>query len=360
MIAARTGRLAAACALGILATACGGQSPEPQKPTTAPDTTPTPSTAAVSIVAPAEGSSVRGRLSADGRVAATIAVRGRADALQTVRVDGRCAARSCTRIIYTGARGEWKARLRLMLPPRTRRWTVSADYAVTSVPGSAAKATFAIHATRPAARPRRPAASHKSSPRPATPTTTTETPPPAGTAPSPPSSGARTGTLVMVGDSLAVGVRTLLPAALPGWSVQVLARTSRPLAEGMQVLSSLDLAGAGQGTPPVVALSLFTNDDPTHTSALQAAVRRTQSVVGSRGCVIWATIARPPVNGVSYQAANALLERLAASDPRLVIVPWAQAVAANPSLVGADGVHPTPAGYQLRARLYARAAQSCP
>lgn len=360
MIAARSRRLAAACVLGALATACGGQSPERHAPTAAPDATPSPSTAAVSIVAPAEGSTVRGRRSADGRVAATIAVRGRADALQTVRIDGRCAAQSCTKIIYTGARGEWRARLLLLLPPRTRHWTVSADYAVTAVPGSAAKATFAIHATRPAARSHRPAASRKSSPRPATPTTTTETSPPASPAPSPPSSSASTGTLVMVGDSLAVGVRTLLPAALPGWHVDVLARTSRPLAEGMRVLSSLDLAGAGQGPRPVLALSLFTNDDPTHTSALEAAVSRTLQAVGSRGCVIWATIVRPPVNGVSYQAANALLERLAASDPRVVIVPWAHQVAASPSLVGADGVHPTPAGYQLRARLYAQAAQSCP
>lgn len=162
----------------------------------------------------------------------------------------------------------------------------------------------------------------------------------------------------MVGDSLAVGVRTLLPAALPGWQVEVLGRTSRPLAEGMRVLSSLDLARGA--TRPVLAMSLFTNDDPTHTSALQAAVSRTLQVVGSRGCVIWATIVRPPVNGISYQAANALLERLATSDPHVVIVPWAQQVAANPSLVGADGVHPTATGYQLRARLYARAAQSCP
>jgi hypothetical protein len=358
MIPARSRRLAAACALAVLATACGGQSPEPQATTTAPDPTPSPSTAAVSIVAPAEGSTVRGRRSADGRVAATIAVRGRADALQTIRIDGRCAARSCTKIIYTGARGEWTARLRLVLPPGTRHWTVKADYAVTSVPGSAAQATFAIHAMRPTSPSHRPPASHKSSPRPTTPTTTTETSPPASPAPSPPSSSAAPGRLVMVGDSLAVGVRTLLPAALPGWQVEVLARTSRPLAEGMRVLSSLDLAGGA--TRPVLAMSLFTNDDPTHTSALQAAVSRTLQVVGSRGCVIWATIVRPPVNGVSYQAANALLERLASSDPRLVIVPWAQQVAANPSLVGADGVHPTPAGYQLRARLYAQAAQSCP
>ena len=57
----------------------------------------------------------------------------------------------------------------------------------------------------------------------------------------------------------------------------------------------------------MLAISLFTNDDPTHTDALEAAVRRTLALVGSRGCVIWATIARPPVNGVSYRAANTLL-----------------------------------------------------
>jgi hypothetical protein len=357
MIPARTRRLAAACTLAALVTACGGRTPEHHEAPTAPDAAPTQSTAAVSIIAPAQGSTVRGRLSAGGRVATTIAVQGRADALQTVRLDGRCAARSCTKIIYTGARGEWKARLRLTLPPRTRRWTVSADYAVTSVPGSAAKSTFAIHATRPPDRPRHPTGSHKPSPGAPTPTPSPQTSPPASPAPPPPSSSAGTGRLVMVGDSLAVGVRTLLPAALPGWQVEVLGRTSRPLAEGMRVLSSIDLAGAT--TRPVLAMSLFTNDDPTNTSALQAAVTRTLQVVGARGCVIWATIVRPPVNGVSYQAANALLERLAASDPRLVIVPWAQQVAANPSLVGADGVHPTPTGYQLRARLYAQAAQSC-
>ena len=82
-------------------------------------------------------------------------------------------------------------------------------------------------------------------------------------------------------------------------------------------------------------------------------------MVGPRGCAIWATIARPPVNGVTYTAANRLLERIATDDPRLVIVPWAEQVAANPGLLGGDGVHATPAGYELRARLYAEAAQRC-
>ena len=48
------------------------------------------------------------------------------------------------------------------------------------------------------------------------------------------------------------------------------ARVGRPLAEGMSVLWGLDLSG---GTPrQVLAISLFTNDDPTHTAALEAAV----------------------------------------------------------------------------------------
>lgn len=88
-------------------------------------------------------------------------------------------------------------------------------------------------------------------------------------------------------------------------------------------------------------------------------MRRTLQAVGPKGCVIWATIARPPVNGVSYQSANALLTQLAADDPRLIVVPWAERVAATRSLLGPDGVHPTPAGYQLRAQLYAQAAQAC-
>ena len=249
------------------------------------------------------------------------------------------------------------------MPPRTRHWTVTADYAVSPAAATAATLTFAVHAVKAPARPRarrkKPeseaggATTTQPPASPATPATPAPAPTPAPT----PSSGAG-GTLVLVGDSLAVGLQSLLPAALPKWKVQVLGRVGRPLAEGMSVLSGLDLSG---GTPrQVLAISLFTNDDPAHTDALEAAVRRTLTAVGPRGCAIWATIARPPVNGVSYRAANTLLQRLAASNPRLVIVPWAEQAAANPALLAADGVHPTPAGYQLRARLYAQAVQACP
>ena len=41
------------------------------------------------------------------------------------------------------------------------------------------------------------------------------------------------------------------------------------------------------------------------------------------------------------------------------LVAWADEVARHPELVGADRVHPTPAGARVRARLYANAADQC-
>jgi hypothetical protein len=162
-------------------------------------------------------------------------------------------------------------------------------------------------------------------------------------------SGAATG-LLMVGDSLAVGTQSLLPAQLPGWSIATDARTNRTLAEGMARWR------IEKGNALVNAFSLFTNDSPTNVGALEAAVRETAGA----GCAVWATISRPAQGGVSYARANATLERLAAELPgRVIVVPWATAVADHPEWLVSDKVHATPAGYRARAELYAQAAQSC-
>ena len=120
----------------------------------------------------------------------------------------------------------------------------------------------------------------------------------------------------------------------------------------------MGILAAEPDPPAILAFSLFTNDDPSATAALERAVRATASRPG--GCAVWATIVRPPYNGVSYDAANRVLERLA-SDPqlRLRLVPWAEAVARSPSFVAGDGVHATPEGYRARAELYAQAIRSC-
>ena len=107
----------------------------------------------------------------------------------------------------------------------------------------------------------------------------------------------------------------------------------------------------------VLAVSLFTNDDAWHVSELTHAVHA--SLHGQR-CVVWATIKRPPVAGVSYAAANRALVDLTGSYPgRLWVVDWASAVARHPGWLGRDRVHATPAGRPARARMYAAAAQMC-
>jgi hypothetical protein len=161
---------------------------------------------------------------------------------------------------------------------------------------------------------------------------------------------------VLIGDSLAVGIRSLLPGLLRGYSVTANALTGRPLAAGMQIVANTDL----RSQPTVLALSLFTNDDPRNVDALEAAVRSSVAAVGPDGCAVWATIARPPYGGVSYRAANARLASLEAElSPHLILVPWAETVSAEPGLLAGDGVHGSPAGYQARAALYAQAIQSC-
>jgi hypothetical protein len=178
-------------------------------------------------------------------------------------------------------------------------------------------------------------------------------PPPSAVPPNP--LGGRNALLV-IGDSLSVGMAPLLPLLLPNWQVRTDGLGGRPLAHGIRILSLSALPPDGS---TVLAFSLFTNDDPRHVPELEQAVRATLAAAGPQGCVVWATIVRPPIHGVGYDAANAALRRIAASDPRMRLVPWAEEIRAEPVLLGPDGIHPTPRGYEIRAQMYAGAARSC-
>ena len=147
-------------------------------------------------------------------------------------------------------------------------------------------------------------------------------------------------------------MRAHLPAALPGWRVRVDAVWGRPLAEGMRVLA------AERAPPAILAVSLFTNDDPRDVRRLEAAARATAA--RPRGCAVWATIVAPSYAGVSHDGANARLRRLA-RDPRLELelVDWSRAVDRDPALMSGDEVHASPEGYRARARMYAAAIRAC-
>jgi lysophospholipase L1-like esterase len=165
--------------------------------------------------------------------------------------------------------------------------------------------------------------------------------------------GGGSGSLLVVGDSLAVGSAPYLEDALPAWRIQQLARTSKPTSDGVAEITS-----RGGSLPGVIAVSLGTNDDPSATGTFQSQVNTVIDAAGPSRCVIWANIVRPPYGGVSYAGYNRVLAR-AATSPNFFVIDWAGMVNANRGLIGGDGVHATPSGYAARGRAIAQAARTC-
>ena len=271
--------------------------------------------------------------SSNGELRVTAEVAGRATAGELVQVSADCEEPGCS----TGARvdgaGRWSARV-LVVGDGERRASVrlvAQSGAQVAMGLARLRARRAGDAEDPGSRTRRAAAAITR----------------ARTAPA---GAATTSHLLVIGDSLAVGMRAALPAALAGWSVVTDGRTGRTLAEGLRAIRSV------RSPPPVLAVSLLADDAAPSLRALEEAVRETVALQAGRGCAVWATTA----GGRSPERANAVLARLAAEHPRVLrLVPWAQEADSHPEWLAADGVHATAAGLAARAQQYAAAARSC-
>jgi lysophospholipase L1-like esterase len=158
---------------------------------------------------------------------------------------------------------------------------------------------------------------------------------------------------LIVGDSLSVGAAPHIESSLRGWDVETLAREGKHTDEGVaEITSRSDL-------PPVLIVSLGTNDDPSAVDSFSGYVQTVLDAAGPAGCVVWPTIVRPPYNGVSYNGYNRALARLYATSPNLRLVDWGGIVASNPGVLSGDGVHATPAGYAALGQAIAQAARTC-
>jgi hypothetical protein len=159
------------------------------------------------------------------------------------------------------------------------------------------------------------------------------------------------GTVVLIGDSLNVGVERYLAAALPGWKVVANDRVGRSTPEGIAELEA--------GRPVLsshVVVSLGTNDPSAAVGAFRADVARLLELVGPNRCVIWATIWR---GGAPSDAFNAVLRDAVDANRRMQLVEWAEMVQAHPEWLAGDGLHGNEAGYRERARAVAEAAKGC-
>ena len=153
--------------------------------------------------------------------------------------------------------------------------------------------------------------------------------------------------VLVVGDSLVVGTAPYLPGHVTSDG-----RVGRPSTEAVSVLRA---KFSGQD---VVVFDAGVNDDPAQPARLSTDLAAARSITGSR-CLVVATMSRPPYNGVSVDGLNRAVRSFAASTPNVRLVDWRGAAVANPQLINSDGVHPTTAGYQLRARLFAQAIANC-
>lgn len=166
-----------------------------------------------------------------------------------------------------------------------------------------------------------------------------------------PAARAAQGPVLVLGDSLAVGMRPFLIPMLGGGEVAWNARTGRTTPQGLQVLR----ATLPQVRPTTVVVSLGTNDgsDPRR---FADRIRRVLRALPPRACVIWPTIIRPPRKG-PYAALDRVLREQARRDPRFVAPSWDYAVLRG-SVRLPDGVHPDQFGFLYRSRMIAGAIRA--
>jgi hypothetical protein len=160
--------------------------------------------------------------------------------------------------------------------------------------------------------------------------------------------------LLVNGDSLAEGTRPYVPDELPGWRVRQSTEVSRHASEGADVLRRY-----GRSLPRVIHVSLGTNDDPSQTDAFRAAVADVMKVAGSKRCVVWANVRRPPYRRVSYRGYNRVLADEDAKRENLLVLNWVRMVRRHPEWLAGDGVHVSAAGYAARAKSAARLVRRC-
>lgn len=159
--------------------------------------------------------------------------------------------------------------------------------------------------------------------------------------------------VLVLGDSLGVGLRPSLSGLLGDTKIAWDVRSGRTTPQGLVALRhALRIVH-----PKTVIVSLGTNDGPDG-SRFASRITKVLRDIGPDACVVWADIYRPARKG-PYTALNTTLALEAQHVKRLHLVPWLAAVTGQ-KVTLPDGLHPDPAGFAYRAQLIADAVhQNC-
>jgi lysophospholipase L1-like esterase len=157
--------------------------------------------------------------------------------------------------------------------------------------------------------------------------------------------------VLLVGDSLNVGIEQNLRDRLPRWQVSADDEIGRPTATGVERLRA-----AGASLAPYLVLSLGTNDSASEVDAFRGDVAEALRIAGPNRCVVWATIHR---DGNADDSFNGVLRAAATRNRNVRLVEWAEMIDKHPEWLALDGIHGNPDGYAARAEAVVAAMRSC-
>ncbi len=156
--------------------------------------------------------------------------------------------------------------------------------------------------------------------------------------------------VLVVGDSLAVGMKPYLADMLTDRDVTFHSRAGWTTPQGMRALRG----ALRRFTPHTVVINLGTNDGSNPTVYANR-VRRTLRTVPADACIVWTAISRAKRKG-AFSGLNRVLRRAARRDDRVVVIPWDRMVRKG-TVVLSDGIHPDQPGFAFRSYVTAAAVQ---
>jgi hypothetical protein len=172
-------------------------------------------------------------------------------------------------------------------------------------------------------------------------------------APAPTAGAAGNGGVLVVGDSLEELTSPYLPRYLPSTPLTVNAVGGSNSYQIHELFEE-----SYDPSQSVIVFDAGTNDNPAYPQILAENLQKVTEVIGDR-CMVVPTIHGFTVDGVDNRGKNTVVHEFAASRPGTQTPDWAGAVAADPGLLQSDGLHPVPAGADLRARLIAQGVLGC-
>lgn len=154
----------------------------------------------------------------------------------------------------------------------------------------------------------------------------------------------------VLGDSVLLGTRVTLPAALRGWQVTMDCVGSRRLPQGIDVLRA-----KRSQLGSVVVIQLGNNYLPGEGS-YAAQIDEAMGVLRGVKRVVWVTVAERWPSRVTI---NRAIRAAASRWPTLRVADWAPIIAAHPEYAG-DMLHLSPSGRLAISRLIANQVGSPP